>query len=191
MKKTCQNITWWIGVVTVGIVFGVTLQFAAAWVNPPAAAPPGGNLGGPINTGSITQTRAGTLFLEKALGVEGVLIAYANLIVEGTLRVVGADGNSGSFLFRDGNQKEGRVLTSNDNGLVRWDDAVVPGGVYGYCAIETSCSSSYTMEIAPCSCGDGNTAECGSGYYPVKTGTINVGNQEGGATAQTYVCVKN
>ncbi len=47
LKKTA----YWIGVVVIGIIFGLTLQFSKAWTEP-TVAPPGGNL--PMPSGGVT-----------------------------------------------------------------------------------------------------------------------------------------
>lgn len=49
--------TYWLKVASLGLVLGLGLQFAQAWVAP-AAAPPGGNVAGPFTTGSGNQTKA-------------------------------------------------------------------------------------------------------------------------------------
>ena len=57
MKK---QISYWSGVVAIGIVLGFSIQFVKAWTEPTAPAP-GGNLGAPINTGTLTQLKNGQL----------------------------------------------------------------------------------------------------------------------------------
>src|SRR4030042_2321753 len=59
MKK---NITHWVGVIIIGIALGLALQFVRAWTEP-TEAPPGGNVGAPINTSDIRQTKNGGLIL--------------------------------------------------------------------------------------------------------------------------------
>jgi len=61
-------------VIVVGIALGLVLQFVRAWTEP-IVAPPGGNLGAPINTGPIEQLKQG------ALGINGLLKAYNGLQV--------------------------------------------------------------------------------------------------------------
>lgn len=57
-KKVFRSLTWWLGVVVVGVFLGLTLQFVRAWTEP-SQSPPGGNVGAPINTGPFTQTKHG------------------------------------------------------------------------------------------------------------------------------------
>ena len=62
LKKVFENAVWWSGVVMVGLVLGVSLQFVRAWTEP-TEAPPGGNVGAPINTSPIGQFKQGVLQL--------------------------------------------------------------------------------------------------------------------------------
>lgn len=79
-NKTMQNFTWWFGVIFVGVILGVSLQFTRAWTNPPSS-PPADNLGAPVNTSLNTQYKSG------ALGVGGVLRTYSNLYVDGLVGI--------------------------------------------------------------------------------------------------------
>lgn len=54
-----KQITHWLKVAVIGIVLGFALQFVRAWTEP-SVAPPGGNVGAPINTGASVQTKIGT-----------------------------------------------------------------------------------------------------------------------------------
>lgn len=58
MKTKLQKVTYWSSVITIGIVVGLTLQFAKAWTEP-SSAPPSVNVGAPINTGSAVQYKSG------------------------------------------------------------------------------------------------------------------------------------
>jgi hypothetical protein len=60
MKEKMAKISYWASVVIVGLAFGIILQAAKAWTEP-TVAPPNGNVGAPINTGPITQTKAGDI----------------------------------------------------------------------------------------------------------------------------------
>ena len=60
IKKVFENTVWWSGVIMVGLILGVSLQVVRAWTEP-TDAPPGGNLGAPINTGIIGQAKQGVL----------------------------------------------------------------------------------------------------------------------------------
>jgi len=74
MKKFFENAVWWSGVIMVGLVLGISLQFVRAWTEP-TAAPPGGNVGAPVNTSPIEQLKQG------ALGIVGLLKMYGGLQV--------------------------------------------------------------------------------------------------------------
>ena len=53
-----HSIMSWFKVITLGLVLGFGLQFVQAWTAP-TATPPGGNVSGPITTGSANQTKTG------------------------------------------------------------------------------------------------------------------------------------
>jgi hypothetical protein len=54
--KNKKNLTYWLSVAVIGIALGFALQFVRAWTEP-TTTPPGGNVGAPINTGAIDQTK--------------------------------------------------------------------------------------------------------------------------------------
>jgi hypothetical protein len=57
-------------VIVVGIALGLALQFVRAWTEP-TTAPPNGNVGAPVNTSSIWQTKWGQLFVNADLWTFG------------------------------------------------------------------------------------------------------------------------
>lgn len=66
MERTVSSqATYWLGVVAVGLVLGLGIQFASAWTNP-TSAPPEGNVPGPLTTGDTSQTKTGGLVLNTA-----------------------------------------------------------------------------------------------------------------------------
>lgn len=70
-KKT----TYWMKVMSVGLVVGLSIQFVQAWTNPTLPAP-NGNVAGPINVGIFNQIK------NAGLGVQ-------SLLVTGSARVFG------------------------------------------------------------------------------------------------------
>ena len=73
IKKIFENAVWWSGVVMVGLILGISLQFVKAWTEP-TEAPPNGNVGAPINTSVNPQTKG--LGGVGSLGIAGVLDAF-------------------------------------------------------------------------------------------------------------------
>jgi hypothetical protein len=74
MKKIANNATYWLSVVAIGLVVGLSLQFVSAWVEPTQTAP-NGNVGSPVNTSVITQIKQG------AFGVVGAFSAFSGIDV--------------------------------------------------------------------------------------------------------------
>lgn len=67
IQKMLKKSAYGIGILSAGVLLGLTLQFAkAAWTDAPAN-PPSANVGAPINTGSVAQTRTGKLILNGGL----------------------------------------------------------------------------------------------------------------------------
>ena len=101
-KKLSQNITYWLGVVAIGLVVGVSLQFVRAWTEP-SVAPPGGNVGAPINTGGITQTRSGQLTVNNNLIANDLGSTTLSVTSNANLATVG--GNVGIGTASPGTNK--------------------------------------------------------------------------------------
>jgi hypothetical protein len=57
-KRIYHRLVFWLGIVVLGSVVGLAIQFTRAWVEPTDVAP-GGNIAAPINTGAVTQTKHG------------------------------------------------------------------------------------------------------------------------------------
>gem|GEM_PF-5770913 len=104
VKKTLEKTAYWIGILTIGIVVGVTVKAVSAWVEP-NAMPPGGNIAAPLNTGNIGQSKQGGLTLniggatyglivDKGLVGIGVTAPGEKLEVNGNIKL---SGSSPSF----------------------------------------------------------------------------------------------
>ncbi len=72
-ESLAQKSVYWLKVISLGLILGFGIQFAQAWTSP-AAAPPGGNVSGPLTTSGIGQIKAGNL----ALNTDGI---YANALL--------------------------------------------------------------------------------------------------------------
>lgn len=122
IKKIFENAVWWSGVVMVGLILGLSLQVVKAWTEP-TEAPPGGNVGAPINTGILGQ------FKQGALQVLGFTL-YNDADPD-------RDG-----IIQDINNVTGKVLTAKDaNGQATW---AAGGGGYSYTVFgTTTCDSQY------------------------------------------------
>lgn len=63
--KIAKQATYWLSIVAIGLVVGLSIQFVQAWTEP-SVAPPGGNVGAPINTSATAQTKSGILTVNPA-----------------------------------------------------------------------------------------------------------------------------
>ncbi|MFH1182800.1 MAG: hypothetical protein V1690_00880 [Candidatus Moraniibacteriota bacterium] len=108
MKKVIENTAYWVGILTLGIVVGVTIKVVGAWVEP-NQMPPGGNIAAPLNTGNIGQAKVGGLTLniggstyglivDKGLVGIGVTAPGEKLEVNGNIKLTG--DTSGNPLYK-------------------------------------------------------------------------------------------
>ncbi len=68
-KKIYHRLTFWLGVLALGTIVGVSIQFGRAWVEPSGSAPDG-NIAAPINTGASKQTKVGTKDIKADICVD-------------------------------------------------------------------------------------------------------------------------
>lgn len=73
IKKTLEKTAYWTGILTLGIVVGITVKAVSAWVEP-NQMPPGGNIAAPLNTGEAGQSKQGGLTLNIGGATYGLII---------------------------------------------------------------------------------------------------------------------
>ena len=78
--QAIKKSSYWLSVVTLGIILGLSIQFAKAWTEP-TDTPPDGNVEAPINVGDNIQYKAGTL------GIGKILHGYSNAIFDGNVGI--------------------------------------------------------------------------------------------------------
>ena len=106
---------YWLKVISLGLLLGLGIQFTQAWTNP-AAAPPGGNVSGPLTNGIAPQYKTGMLGINSTISPVNAL-------------EVGGGGNAyiGGSLFTAGslNATSGTVTGVLTSGKVQIVDVVV------------------------------------------------------------------
>jgi hypothetical protein len=96
-QKLSKKAIYWLGVIAVGIALGLALQFVRAWTEP-TAAPPGGNLGAPLNTGPQKQVKQGDI-CTTVTGSEICLSAAGSGGGGGCTCQIVDGGGAGSWLY--------------------------------------------------------------------------------------------
>ena len=95
MQTKKQKISQLLGVVAIGTVLGVSLQFGrAAWSEPTMTAP-SDNVGAPLNTGIVTQLKNGSL------GINGVFRVYKNASIGNSIIPNSTKGTDGYLTAKD------------------------------------------------------------------------------------------
>ena len=103
MKKLFENSIYWIGVLTLGVIVGMTIKMVSAWVEPDQM-PPGGNIAAPLNTSNLGQSKQGGLTLniggatyglivEKGFVGIGTTTPEEKLEVDGNIKLGGSSPN--------------------------------------------------------------------------------------------------
>ncbi len=90
-KQTiAEKSVYWMKVISLGLILGISIQFAKAWTNP-TSTPPGGNVSGPITTSGVGQYKTGKL----GVNMSSVPVSYALQVNE--------DVGVGGSLYTSGN----------------------------------------------------------------------------------------
>jgi hypothetical protein len=135
IKKIFENAVWWSGVIMVGFVLGLTIQFVKAWTEP-TAAPLAGNVDAPINTGIGQQWKG--LGGIGSMGLTGVLEAL-------DLKVDSKLDTAGNILP----DVTGKFLAAKDaSGQVAW--ATGGGGNYALSCSTWNYSSTQSPSTVCC-----------------------------------------
>jgi len=117
LRSAFEKAVWWTGVVSMGLVVGLSVQFARAWVSP-TQAPPGGNVGAPINTGTIGQFKNGVM---RALGLQTPNLRVEPATgIDPTGQFLAAVNSSGDVAYAagDGDNGGGISCVENAGGMI-------------------------------------------------------------------------
>lgn len=71
-KRIYQQLNYWLSITALGLLIGLSIQFAQGAWNNPTSSPPNSDIGAPLNTGSIGQTKTGGLIVNCGSGVDCV-----------------------------------------------------------------------------------------------------------------------
>ena len=124
--KITKNLKWLSLSIILGVVLGGGLIIAKAWTDP-SVAPPGGNLGAPINTSSNSQVKTGPLqvnvfrnvgtsILDGNVGI-GTASPTQRLDVSGAIRSTGQhliNNTSPTIYFQDSDHRSAMLHTNSN-----------------------------------------------------------------------------
>ncbi|OGI15465.1 MAG: hypothetical protein A2878_01655 [Candidatus Moranbacteria bacterium RIFCSPHIGHO2_01_FULL_54_31] len=199
-----RNFTYWLRVVSLGLIVGLSIQFVQAWTAP-VSAPPAGNVAGPITTGAGTQIKNGGLWLNGGLRVDGSVVLPTGAGI-GKVLTSDAIGNAswgtgtgssggGSPLKLDAQFTSGAFSFAKPNGATKAHVQLQGGGAagrnstggnyggagggaggYAEKIIDVSSVNSLSGSI-----GAGGAASGGAGGASTLTGYLNASGGSGGA----------
>jgi hypothetical protein len=174
----------WLWVIAIGIVLGLFLQFARAWTEP-TIPPPGGNVGAPLNTSALGQSKIGGLLLNSGGAPNGLIVQNGNVGI-GTLI-------PGAKLDVNGNMYTSKLSSTGNNAANAADPAaadVVIGSTAG--ARHDSSMMYWTKMSAIRQLADGNAFKFmiwntltpsaqldlsgGNSYFNAGGGNVGIGN---------------
>ena len=193
MKKVIENTAYWVGILVLGIVVGVTIKMVGAWVEP-GAMPPGGNIAAPLNTSNVGQSKQGGLTLNIGGATYGLIVdkglvgiktttPQAELDVNGDIRAHNLNLNNnlnvGGDATINGNLNVNGAISCNSSGdLVK----TVSTGWKGFSNgenLSVSCSDGYIM------------SECSLDYYDTNSGVQYHGYGRGTIDKDGKNCTQN
>ena len=156
MKKILSQLNYWLGVIAIGVVLGLSLQLVSAWTEP-SQTPPNGNVEAPINVSSFGQVKKGNLALNSDGTFSNALLVVAGNVGIGTLSpkaklevngdtTLAANLNVGVKKFNSGNYdlkdfKASAILADAGSGEIKLNlpsASTVPGRLYHLKKIDSS-----------------------------------------------------
>lgn len=124
LQKIAKKANFWLGVIAVGLVAGLGIQFGYAWTEP-SFAPPQGNIKAPITTGGGVQSREGSLILNTQGNPAGLTV-HRNLIVNNGSVGIGTTSPEERLQVVGGILSSGPALLSR-NSFTPHDDSIGNG----------------------------------------------------------------
>lgn len=127
-----QSVKYYTGMISLGVLLGLGLQFAQAWSNPSQSAP-NGNVDGPINLGAGTQVKTGSLGLTGNLAV--ATTTQTGFVELTQPQSAGAVCSPNGKVARD---NTGRLLSCLA-GIWKFASEGTPGSGVRWCAVNDLC----------------------------------------------------
>ncbi len=162
IKKIFNKIIWWSGVIMVGLVLGLCLQFAiaATWTGP-TSAPPNDNVSAPLNTGANQQIKGDFTSHIGSVALAGVLETFGFKMPTGA--------QPGYVLTAQDTNGQAAWAAGGGGGLKTFCGATAQtynGNLGGYSGANQKCSIQYGAGARMCMAADFvNGAPTVNGWY--------------------------
>ena len=163
MKQKLKSLSYWFSIIIIGIIVGISLQFATAWVAP-SGTPPTGNVGAPINTSDSLQEKIGP-FITKGFrnknatvldGTVGIGVPYTGTPPVAQISAglnLDVEGKVGATEYCDQNGNNCKTISEISNSVGDF------GGFYmGIGAMSESGCGTVNPKTRRCSCPLGYTS---------------------------------
>lgn len=184
-NKIIQHVSYWLGVITIGLFLGLTFQVVRAWVSP-TNTPPNGNLGAPINTSGIEQSKAGRL------NVNTTGASTYGLVVPGAVTggVYGA-GTSYGIYGRDTNNDAYGYLGNGGYGVYAYGTSYGVRGLGGSYGVRGEGTSYGVYGYDTNNDSQGYLGYSRYGVYSIGSGNYGLYSRDGDGSSYTHLNYAN
>lgn len=134
-SEVLNTVMYWSKVIILGIIVGVSIQFAFAWTAP-SSAPPAGNTSGPLTVSAVNQTKAGKLATASTIASDSGTTLVTKDYVDAAAATPIRGGHYGGCI-----QQLNSASTNISSSNMAWPITSCPGTG----TAQPTCASGYTL----------------------------------------------